>query len=92
MSILVILRYINIACIIFAIIVWRRFAKRYPRYTLLTVAPIAWLIHALLYYLFVIFFSAGNQAMINIWSSTLRLHAILTFALIGMQISLEYKP
>ena len=61
---------------------WVYWMLRHKKVWLFAVAPITFFIHLLVFYLVVILIGLPNIT-VNYWSSGLRLHAVITFFLIG---------
>lgn len=79
------IQVINFALVMIGIIVWVKMAKID---FLLSVAPLALLIHYVVFYL-VYWIFIPPPVTVNIWSAALRLQGIITLIILGLQMKME---
>ena len=79
------IQVINFILVLIGLYVWFRMAQIN---LLLSVAPLALLIHYSVFYLILWIFPLDAEA-VNIWSAALRMQGIFTLIITGLQIKLE---
>jgi Kef-type K+ transport system membrane component KefB len=87
-----ILRLLMILFSAIGIWVWVTFAKQHPVSWLFAVAPIAILAHFIVFYVYVFITGLENtDSLFVTWRLGIGLQSVITFILIGLHASVEFK-
>lgn len=76
------MRHASIVTIVVAIILWLWWAVKYRQRWLLSVAPLSWLIHSLVFALVREMGIPLSVSGLNIWSTAIRLHGVILLIVI----------